>query len=169
MPRCVQGYSYIKAICWYSWGESPPHPANRPHAETFLEWKLNLYLAPVWELSKSCLNLYFMERHRFLQIITIFHDKSWAEQKNSWISAKKKGKFTWKTKLAKARYHQVRGRTPAKDTVNSEQSDHTWAPLGGLAPVASEVSGPCQNQSEDNMWRKAQGYVTLISVPHGGF
>lgn len=75
---------------------------------------------------------------------------SWA--KNSWISAKKKGKFTWKTKLAKVRYHQVRGRTPAKDTVNSEQSDHTWAPLGGLAPVPLEGYG-----QEDSLW--SQGHV----------
>lgn len=143
----------------HGWKSS--HPANPPHAETFLEWKLNLVPGPrVWELVQELFKFVFCGEARISQ--NHYHIMTSLElSKNSWISAKKKGKFTWKTKLAKARYHQVRGRTPAKDTVNSEQSDHTWAPLGGLAPVASEVSGPRQNQSEDNMWRKPQGYMTI--------
>ena len=82
---------------------------------------------------------------------------SWA--KNSWISPKKKGKFTWKMKLAKARCHQVRGRKTAKDTVNSEQSNHTLAPLGGLASVLVEKSG-----QEDSLW--SQGHIWTKGGQH---
>ena len=86
-----------------------------------------------------------------------------------------KGKFSRKTKFANARCHQVRGRTAAKDTVNSEQSNHTLACLGGLAAMLFERSG-----QGDSLW--SQGHVrtqvrtthegnhramrTLISVPH---
>lgn len=71
---------------------------------------------------------------------------------------KEKGKFSRKTKFANARCHQVRGRTAAKAQLILSKATtrwHVWV-AGGHALRAvrpgrlSVVSGPHQNQSEDN-------------------
>lgn len=85
------------------------------------------------ELSNSSLNSYFMDRHRFLQIITIFHDRSSAEQKTAGWAQRKREVFS-ENKVCKCKMPSSQREDSCKSTVNSEQSNHTLACLGGWRP-----------------------------------
>ena len=65
---------------------------------------------------------------------------------------KEKGEVYLENEACKSKMSSSQREENCKDTVNSEQSNHTLAPLGGLASVLVEKSG-----QEDSLW--SQGHI----------
>lgn len=149
-----------------------PFPLLLTHHTLMQVWDgiLKLHLEMTWELPNSSLNQYLWTGTDFCKSLPYFMTKySLAEKQPD--EQKENRKFSQGTKFAK-----VRGKTITKDM--SETITH-WCAWGGLGamkghkwacpPWAVSGPGPHQNQNEDSTWRKLQGHVMLVSLPHQWF